>query len=96
MVDIEAGRALIAEVDATLEGVSEEPWVPDIDDPQTAPMWTGKFYTGTEGSTWCTYNEEPWTIANVRFTGAARSNVPRLRDALAAALDEIEQLRRTR
>lgn len=30
--------------------------------------WTGKFRCGgEEGSTWCTYNDESWTLANVRW-----------------------------
>ncbi len=74
------------------------PWEADIDDPGTQPLWTGKFYTGGADvdATWCTYNDEPLTIANALFTAMARSAVPALLHHGAALTARVQTLERER
>jgi len=52
----------------------------------------GKFYCG-DGRTWVTYNDETFTIANARFTAAARAVVPDLLDRVAALEAENAKFR---
>lgn len=77
----------LALIKVAIAAAQEGPWVADIDDPKTEPTWTGKFYCGYDGGTWCTYNDEPLAVANLRFIDLART-------AMSLLVAEVEALRR--
>lgn len=72
----------LAAMRARLAAADPPPWRADIDD---GDAWTGKFYVGEDGDTWCTYDDGPRTLANVRLAESAPEDMRRL-------LAEVERL----
>lgn len=85
------GMDRVSRISFALSQMSPGPWEADVDDPETDPHWTGKFYTGdrgARGTSWCTYDDaDPDTLPNVRGIAVLMSEVP-------ALLAEVEDLRR--
>lgn len=78
-------------IQAAIDRAQAFPWVADIDlfDPRDGGPdcsgWTGKFYCGDVGDgTWCTHNDEPHTVANLRFIELMTRYAPRMIAALRA------------
>lgn len=79
-------RVDIDKLVALASAASPAPWTADVDDPRTNPAWTGKFYVGDDGDTWCTYDNDTREIANVRLMEYLRNNAD-------AIVDEMRELR---